>query len=400
MEEIKYMVVYVDNSCEIHFDSNENAKLLLSPCGSEFVYRTFAENVIKNTLKYRTAYAISLFSTKLATVLKIRNRFCTDSPFISPILLENDNQYWLSSEDLTQPRWDITIMKLGMKNPIEIDYANFFYTWKSDCKHTELKLHFNKVQFIVKYPVKVPRSQNDEYEQKCELNTYSRLSQQKQTNSKYIFKYTIVEQEFSVNHLPPIWEELYAKMLELIQKHNNQETSTDISSSLIKSNLELREITVKLEEAMPLSCSSTHLHRFDSFETTSEPKVIYLNKTWYKLFYSDKSIEIACPPSLNEVNTNCQDYLVSDSLTGRYYTCFTLNKRSGDVEEMKICVENIPSFKVYIQKTINYSNILLKRISSLKYLSNYSVCYNTNKVLNSPVIFIKKYEINLRIHRL
>jgi len=234
----------------------------------------------------------------------------------------------LSSEDLTQPRWNITNMKLSMKNPIEIDYANFFFTWKSDCKHTELKLHFNKVQFIVKYPVKVPRSQNDEYEQKCELNTYSRLSQQKQTNSKYIFKYTQVEQEFSVNHLPPIWEELYAKMLELIQKHNNQETSIDISSSSIKSNPELHEITVKLQEAMPLSCSSTHLHRFDSFETTSEPKVIYLNKTWYKLFYSDKSIEIACPPSLNEVNTNCQDYLISDSLTGRYYTCFTLNKRS------------------------------------------------------------------------
>jgi hypothetical protein len=48
MEQIKYMVVYVDNSCEVHFDSNENAKLLLSPCGSEFVYQTFAENLIKS----------------------------------------------------------------------------------------------------------------------------------------------------------------------------------------------------------------------------------------------------------------------------------------------------------------------------------------------------------------
>lgn len=54
---------------------------------------------------------------------------------------------------------------------------------------------------------------------------------------------------------------------------------------------------------------------------------------------------------------------------------------------MKICIENIPSFKVYIQKTINYGNILLKRISSLKYISNYSVCYNTNKVRISPFMF-------------
>lgn len=215
-------------------------------------------------------------------------------------------------------------MRLDFKNPIEIDYANYFYTWKSDCKNAELKLHFNKVLFVVKYPVKVPLSQNDEYEQKCELNSYTRLKQQKQVNSKYIFKYTLNEQEFSVNHLQPVWEELYLKMVELIQKLNN----THVSDS-IKSSAEARELTVKLPEAMPLSCTSTHLHRFDSFETTSEPKVIYLNKTWYKLFYNTKSIEILCPPSLNEAqNIDNLEYLVSDSQSGRYYTCYSLNKRS------------------------------------------------------------------------
>lgn len=49
MDEIKYLVIYMDNSCEVHFDSNENAKLLLSSCGSEFVYRTFSDNLIKST---------------------------------------------------------------------------------------------------------------------------------------------------------------------------------------------------------------------------------------------------------------------------------------------------------------------------------------------------------------
>ena len=42
------------------------------------------------------------------------------------------------------------------------------------------------------------------------------------------------------------------------------------------------EIRVKLYEAMPLSCGSTHLHKFDDIETLSEPKVIYINQTWYK----------------------------------------------------------------------------------------------------------------------
>jgi hypothetical protein len=116
MDEIKYMVIYMDNSCEVHFDSNENSKLLLSSCGSEFVYRTYADNLIKSifflnkiyyifkinfffkdTLKYRTAYAISLFSSKLKTILKVRNRFCNDRPFVSSVLLETDKQYWVNS---------------------------------------------------------------------------------------------------------------------------------------------------------------------------------------------------------------------------------------------------------------------------------------------------------------
>jgi hypothetical protein len=39
MDEIKSMVIYMDNSCEVIFASNEN--LIMSPCGSEFIYRTF-----------------------------------------------------------------------------------------------------------------------------------------------------------------------------------------------------------------------------------------------------------------------------------------------------------------------------------------------------------------------
>ena len=78
---------------------------------------------------------------------------------------------------------------------------------------------------------------------------------------------------------------------------------------------------------------------------------------------------------------------------------YSYNFFKGDVEEMKICVENIPSFKVYIQKTINYSNILLKRISSLKYLSNYSVCYNTNKVSKKFKSFLHTILINFFIEK-
>lgn len=68
-------------------------------------------------------------------------------------------------------------MNLQIKNPIEIDYVNFVYAWKSDCKNTKATLHFNKKIFSVSYPVKVPVSENDEYEQNFE--NYNRFKQTK-----------------------------------------------------------------------------------------------------------------------------------------------------------------------------------------------------------------------------
>ena len=38
------MAIYVDNSCEVHF-TNDNSKLILSPCGSEFIYLTYNDSM-------------------------------------------------------------------------------------------------------------------------------------------------------------------------------------------------------------------------------------------------------------------------------------------------------------------------------------------------------------------
>ncbi len=53
MDEIKYMVIYMDNSCEVHFNNandGESSRMIVSPCGSEFVYRTYSDNNIKSKL--------------------------------------------------------------------------------------------------------------------------------------------------------------------------------------------------------------------------------------------------------------------------------------------------------------------------------------------------------------
>lgn len=180
----------------------------------------------------------------------------------------------MSPDNLTEAEWDTKEMSLRDKNPIEIDYHNFVYIWKSACKNVDLKLHFNKKILSVKYPVKVPKSLNDEYEQKCDINSkYSKFKNKDQHFvSKHIFKYTWNEQEFTVNHLPQIWEELYFKMIQLVENLQSQAGFNSNIDSLV----------VKLPEAIQLSCQSSHLHKFDNIETISEPKIIYLNQTWYK----------------------------------------------------------------------------------------------------------------------
>lgn len=176
----------------------------------------------------------------------------------------------MSSENFTEVKWDVRQISLKTKNPVEKDYHNFFYVWKSMCKNAEFRLHFNKKIIVIKYPVKIPKSVDDEFEQKCDINnTILKINKNKPAFvSKHLYKYTWNEQEFSTGCLPKIWQKIYSKIIDLIENKINEDDCEFLS--------------INLDEALPLSCQSTHLHRFDKIETLSEPKVIYLNQTWYK----------------------------------------------------------------------------------------------------------------------
>jgi uncharacterized protein YllA (UPF0747 family) len=156
--------------------------------------------------------------------------------------------------------------------------------WPSDNKKAELRIHFNCVVAWVKYPIKVPNCENDEYEQRCQ-----RISDAMSFHKlKNIFKYTWNTEEFSLNQIPERWYELVRRMLgqidELKKKSPQEITKVDnvFEVDLEKNSKLDSEFVFTLPEAMPLSCDLTHLHRFEGVETLSEPKIIYLNRTWYK----------------------------------------------------------------------------------------------------------------------
>jgi hypothetical protein len=251
----------------------------------------FLNYLKKDSLKYRTAYPISLFAQKLKLILRERNKYCNDRPFLSPILIESGQtegnaSHWVSSEVIAEARWNVENKNLVVRNPLEVDFHNYCFTWRSDCKRVEFKLHFNKKIAWVRYPVRIPAATNDEYEQKMEN---SKLKSQKSDShlSKYLYKYTYNEQEFSTNHLPGAWQELFARMSRLVEKVNDVCRNLDeIKAEVLENEQTKTCIVVRLPEAMSLSCHLTHLHKFDSVETVSEPKIIYLNHTWHKFDYT------------------------------------------------------------------------------------------------------------------
>lgn len=155
------------------------------------------------------------------------------------------------------------------ENPIKVDPASFSYRWRSKCDRAELRLHFNKAVAYVTYPVRIPRAEHDEYDARPAI-------------SKYIYKYTSNEQEMSVMNVTAVWAELVDQMLRLVGDLAGPRSS--------KQECELKEckstssvqIRVELPGAMPLSCASTHMHRFDEIPVSSEPKVIFLDNSCYK----------------------------------------------------------------------------------------------------------------------
>lgn len=283
------------------------------------------------------------------------------------------------------------------------------------CKKGELRLNFNRKILVLKYPAKVPINENDQFDLEYDITrTYQKFNNSNLTKSsasisslstnssektriKNIYKYTYTEEEYSVHNLPVRLKELHEKFVSLIEVIFNTSTFNS-QSELHNSTIQNSIICLTLSETLPLTCEATHLHQFDQVELSNEPKIVYLSNTFYKLFYKEKSIEIACLINEPDNENKYCEYLISDSPTGRYYTSYTINARCYETDEYKLCIDNIPSFKEGLRSCINYANILLKRLNSITYVTKTLSC-TTNKYYlddssNMNAKIVKQYVVN------
>ncbi len=199
----------------------------------------------------------------------------------------------LSTENLTEFKFQTHDLADG-KSLIEIDYHLNFYKWKSTCKKFEIKLHFNKRVFLIRYPIKVPHNELDEYEMKYDVtnlpknlpsllsSSNSKATHEVNLKIKNLFKYTYNEEEYSTLHIPKKYQDIYETMLRLI----DGQCSDD--------NCKNQCVSLEYESALPLHCEYTHLHRFDDLHLVNEPKVVFLENAWYKYVEIYTAILLTC----------------------------------------------------------------------------------------------------------
>jgi hypothetical protein len=139
-------------------------------------------------------------------------------------------------------------------------------------------MHFNKHLIMVKYPIKIPHNQFDEYELKYDVTNLpknipsllnSSCSNDVNLKIRNLFKYTYNEEEYSTLHLPKRYLEIYGKMVGLV-------------NGFVDANKKPEFVSLTYESALPLNCEYTHLHRFDDLKLVNEPKVVFLENAWYK----------------------------------------------------------------------------------------------------------------------
>lgn len=173
----------------------------------------------------------------------------------------NDFFYQTTAELIEDAVWEV-----NGPNSIQKDNKSFSYCWRSKCGRAELRLHFNKAVAWVTYPVRIPRTENDELEIMSTTN-------ERRIVSKYIYNYTRNEQELSTMNVAHEWSELVRTIMKIVSEPEPEESKQPAFNF---------EVRVKLPDAMPLSCPSTHMHRFDDIPVSSEPKVIFIDNMWYK----------------------------------------------------------------------------------------------------------------------
>ncbi|XP_064032623.1 uncharacterized protein C5orf34 homolog isoform X2 [Pogoniulus pusillus] len=379
MEAESLMVLYADNSVEVHYAAG--ARLLLSPCGCEYLYEAAlpaSSHPLQppETTRQRVAFVLSTYREQLLRALDFRNKF-SSRPYLPSSVIPPERKQILFS-DILEIRWpdpdtaDLTrCADNGSVRISSVDgYAHLYLS--------ELQQEFT-VEFLCKVSQSSAASlcssqKNSNYQTGDQHGKSSRKSVAEMSSvqtgieSKSVHisvgdkdrdpiksadqkdrvpllytngscEYTWVTQHWSVSSYPEEWK--YPLSLALmcyssyaakdVVKTHEQNNPTPVEAGALKDH-KTHEAVSHLPTALPLSCRAPHLHRWtfcDFFqnqgtEKYSCPQLIQI--VWCQgVLYREKRRCI-------QILQYC--YKTKLSLTYNYYLCCWKMVPESDGREM------------------------------------------------------------------
>ncbi|XP_073440430.1 uncharacterized protein C5orf34 homolog isoform X2 [Dendrobates tinctorius] len=276
------LLLYADDSVEAQF--GDGARLLLSPCGTEFMYERpqAAGDAVQRPGRQRTEYVTSSCREQVLRALNFRNTF-SSRPFLPSSLIPSEEVTTVLPE-ISEVAWPsleddagcVTHLEDGSVKVSSLDgHAHLYMT----ALQKELTVKFlcqlsctpcapentthNKEntdpQTAKIYPT---RNVNRSKYSSCVLQPESLLCL-----TKHACLYTWLLQRFSVADCPPSFQypmDLALRFHREFPRQGDLERPVDEEETVTGSNsLENRTVSV-LPRALPLTCSAAHVHRWSS----------------------------------------------------------------------------------------------------------------------------------------
>nr|XP_028605165.1 uncharacterized protein C5orf34 homolog isoform X1 [Podarcis muralis]XP_028605166.1 uncharacterized protein C5orf34 homolog isoform X1 [Podarcis muralis]XP_028605167.1 uncharacterized protein C5orf34 homolog isoform X1 [Podarcis muralis]XP_028605168.1 uncharacterized protein C5orf34 homolog isoform X1 [Podarcis muralis]XP_028605169.1 uncharacterized protein C5orf34 homolog isoform X1 [Podarcis muralis] len=430
MESESIMILYEDNSVEVHYV--DGSRLLLSPCGSEFLFEKAvpaSAHPIQpaERIRQRTQFAISIYREKLLQAIDFRNQY-SDRPYLPSSIIPPERKNIIFA-DISKAKWPTSLGENGAAR-----FHHGAVTISSLDGHASLTLPVLQQEFTVEFLCKVSQKLSaPPLDKKCGESIQDRCgrsgqnsagkpssqqlraeegegdfgrsvaqnmqdsnsgSVQKFEESPWSFQncsseYCWVSQRLSVSSCAEEWRYPLSLALRFYQLHAGKETEPDEGNT----DVEIAELNIShsskavtcLPWALPLSCQAPYLHRWDFSDFLqlgkedsgqylySQPvKIVWSKGIIYRFLLGARHIEIY--PGDGSV------FKSEGSFLGKYFTRYYIQEGTREREETMYSASSLPpdvpgslySVWTIITQAVRVLQHNLERMLSLTH--NYSVC--------------------------
>ncbi|KAM6391717.1 uncharacterized protein C5orf34 homolog [Rhynochetos jubatus] len=393
MEAESLMVLYADDSVEVHYAGG--SRLLLSPCGSEYLYKAAlpaAAHPLQppETTRQRVAFALSAYRERLLRALDFRNKF-SSRPYLPSRVIPPERKTVLFS-DILEIRWPdpatAGLTKCVDDGSVKISsvdgYAHLYlselqqeFTVEFLCKVSQSSAASSRAspknsscptgdQYgqpsknpEAEMSLKETRVENKKNEPGCAKGQYREPTKPKEQDGVPLFyttcsyEYTWVTQRWSVSSYPEEWKYPLSLALMCYSLHTvgnvtktrekNDHTSVEADVSVDPGT---HKTVSRLPTALPLSCRAPHLHRWtfcDFFQNEDTEtcsclqliQIVWCQGVFYRFIHGGTNS--------TEIYPGDDSFFKSEgAFLGNYFMHYAIQKGTKKREEKMYSVKSLP----------------------------------------------------------